>query len=42
MGYYWKARGWLRRGWGIKEGAGYTPRVTVVVPTYNGQHGGQG
>ena len=35
LAYYWKARRWLRREWGIKEDEGYTLRVTVVIPTYN-------
>ena len=35
LAYYWKAKSWLRRGWGIREDEGYAPRVTVVIPTYN-------
>lgn len=28
-------RAWLRRPWGLGRDPGYTPRVVVVVPTYN-------
>ncbi|MEM1567596.1 glycosyltransferase [Pyrobaculum sp.] len=33
--YYWRARRWLRRDWGVREEGVYTPRVTVIIPTYN-------
>ncbi len=34
--YYWivKSR-WIRLSWNIRRDLGYTPRVTIVVPTYN-------
>ena len=35
LAYYWRARRWLGRGWGIREDEGYAPRVAVVIPTYN-------
>ncbi|ABP49967.1 MAG: glycosyltransferase family 2 protein [Pyrobaculum arsenaticum] len=35
LGYYAAAKRWLRRDWGIKEDVRYTPRVTVIIPTYN-------
>jgi len=33
--YYYYLRKWLPRPWGIRTNPSYTPRVTVVVPTYN-------
>ncbi|AFA40087.1 hypothetical protein Pogu_2060 [Pyrobaculum oguniense TE7] len=34
LAYYWKARGWLRRGWGIREDGGHLPRSTVIIPVH--------
>ncbi|MEM0463231.1 glycosyltransferase family 2 protein [Pyrobaculum sp.] len=35
LGYYAAAKRWLRRSWDIREDVRYTPRVTVIIPTYN-------
>ncbi|QOJ79279.1 glycosyltransferase family 2 protein [Infirmifilum lucidum] len=36
LAYYWYAKAvWLKKPWNIKADLNYTPRVTVIVPTYN-------
>ena len=35
LAYYLYAKRWLRRPWDVEARDGYTPYITIIVPTYN-------